>query len=205
MLALLLSGAALGFTAGISPGPLLTLVVAESLRGGWQAGVKVALAPLVTDSVLISLALRVLAPMPDWGVGAMSLAGGLLLVWMGWATARESRMEQAATAERGAARPLLKGVAVNLLNPHAILFWVTSGGPILKQGYTTLALAGPALFLLPFFALLVGSKMVIALAVGSRHRLQYGPGYRVALGASGALLALLGCWRIWEGARVLLQ
>ena len=50
MTSLLVNGLALGLYAGISPGPLLSLIIAESLRGGWPAGFRIALAPLVTDT-----------------------------------------------------------------------------------------------------------------------------------------------------------
>lgn len=42
-------GAVLGLSSGLSPGPLLALVISETLRHGVKAGVKVALAPIITD------------------------------------------------------------------------------------------------------------------------------------------------------------
>jgi len=43
-----LLGASLGFAAGVSPGPLLAIVLREALRHGAAAGMRAALAPLVT-------------------------------------------------------------------------------------------------------------------------------------------------------------
>jgi len=43
-LAYLLPGLALGLSAGISPGPLLTLVMTQTLKHGKGEGVKVSLA-----------------------------------------------------------------------------------------------------------------------------------------------------------------
>ena len=42
-------GAIFGFAAGISPGPLLTLVITETIKHNKTEGIKVALAPLITD------------------------------------------------------------------------------------------------------------------------------------------------------------
>src|SRR5689334_17746766 len=38
-------GLALGLAAGVSPGPLMVLVITQALRGGWRAGVVTAAAP----------------------------------------------------------------------------------------------------------------------------------------------------------------
>jgi threonine/homoserine/homoserine lactone efflux protein len=43
MLTYLLQGIVLGFAGGISPGPLLGLVINQTLRRGWRAGNIVAL------------------------------------------------------------------------------------------------------------------------------------------------------------------
>jgi hypothetical protein len=48
MLAYLLQGIILGFAAGISPGPMLGLVISQTLRRGWRAGNLVAVAPLIS-------------------------------------------------------------------------------------------------------------------------------------------------------------
>ncbi len=38
MLTCLVLGAGIGFVSGVSPGPVTTLVVTETLRGGWLRG-----------------------------------------------------------------------------------------------------------------------------------------------------------------------
>ncbi|MCX9013779.1 MAG: hypothetical protein OIN89_03135 [Candidatus Methanoperedens sp.] len=48
-LTFLVSGMIFGLTSGISPGPLLTLVISETLKNGSSGGMKVAVAPLITD------------------------------------------------------------------------------------------------------------------------------------------------------------
>jgi len=46
-------GIMLGTSAGFAPGPLLTLVISESLQHGVKSGAKVALAPIITDLPII--------------------------------------------------------------------------------------------------------------------------------------------------------
>lgn len=208
MIGYFITGATLGLTAGISPGPLMTLVIAESLRGGWPAGFRIALAPLVTDTVLVSIALLLIAPMPGWGLALIGVAGGAVMIWMGWGTIQSSapvvQAATAATAQSGRWGLLGKGIVTNLLNPHAFLFWVTIGGPLLREAYGTVGWPGPAAFMAPFLLLLIAAKMLLALGVSSGRRFLQGPAYRWSLGAAGAALGLLGLWQIWKGAQFFL-
>ena len=87
----LLVGLSLGAAAGISPGPLLVLVVTSSLRGGWPAGVLAAAAPLVSDAVIVTGTLLVLDRLPDATLAYIACAGALFVAWSGVATMRESR------------------------------------------------------------------------------------------------------------------
>ena len=72
----LLVGLSLGAAAGISPGPLLVLVVTSSLRGGWPAGVLAAAAPLVSDAVIVTGTLLVLDRLPDATLAYIACARG---------------------------------------------------------------------------------------------------------------------------------
>ena len=53
ILPFLFAGLVLGLSGGLVPGPLLTLVASETLRHGAAAGIRVALAPLLTDAPII--------------------------------------------------------------------------------------------------------------------------------------------------------
>ena len=58
MTASLLTGVIFGLSAGFAPGPLLTLVITQTLKHNIKEGVKVALAPLLTDLPIILAALE---------------------------------------------------------------------------------------------------------------------------------------------------
>lgn len=62
MIGFLLSGILLGLSGGLAPGPLLTLVASETLRHGARAGVRVALAPLLTDLPIVLATVSLLRP-----------------------------------------------------------------------------------------------------------------------------------------------
>ena len=57
VLSLSVAGVALGVIEGIKPGPLLTMVIRETLSGGLRAGVWTAAAPIFTDGPLIIVSL----------------------------------------------------------------------------------------------------------------------------------------------------
>ena len=59
-----LLGFSLGLSAGLAPGPLLALVIQRSLHGGLTSGLRVALAPLITDLPIVILALLLVGRLP---------------------------------------------------------------------------------------------------------------------------------------------
>ena len=54
-------GTLLGLAAGFSPGPLLVLVISETLRHTIKEGIKVSAAPLLTDIPILLVSLFILA------------------------------------------------------------------------------------------------------------------------------------------------
>jgi threonine/homoserine/homoserine lactone efflux protein len=180
----------------------MTLLLAESLRGGWPAGFRVSVAPLITDSVLVSLALLVAAPLPPWGIAAISVVGGCILMWMGWSTIR-GRAAEPSVASLPTENPLGKAVATNLLNPQAFIFWLTVGGPILKGAYGQMGVGGPLLFMASFFAIMISINLVLALTISRGRHLLRGPGYQWTLRGAGLILLLLGLSRLWAGLSAL--
>ncbi|MGB8962148.1 MAG: LysE family transporter [Pseudonocardiaceae bacterium] len=184
----LLLGLTIGFGAGVSPGPLLALVVTTSLRHGRVAGFQVAASPLVTDLPIIILALTVLGAVPGRAVAAVGTVGAAVVLKLGITTLRHARRAELPAAKDGATTHSLRhGVVVNLLSPHPWLFWLSVGGPLLITAWRHGALSGGA-FLLGFYALLVGSKVALAaLLSASRHRLSLS-WYRGLLVLSAGLL-----------------
>lgn len=197
-----LAGLGLGLGAGLAPGPLLALVITTTLARGFAAGARVALSPLVTDAVIITVSLLVVRSLPDRAAAALGVVGGLYVVWLGIDALRERPVDVEATPTHGP-DPLRRGALVNLLSPHPWLFWITVGGPVLLAAWA----ASPAAalgFLVAFFLLLIGSKVVIAaLVAGGRSRLG-GVGLRRAHIAAGVLLLITGAVLVIEFAPALL-
>lgn len=190
----LLLGLSLGFAAGIMPGPLSTLVIATSLRSGPAGGLRVALAPLITDLPIVILAVFALDRLPDWTLPAITAVGGLVVIYMGIEILRSARTETLAVKTQpsnGVNSELWRGVLVNALNPHPYLFWAALGAPTLLAGWRQSSIY-PVAFLGSFYALLVGSKMALAWLVGSRAGALSAAWYRRILLACGVAMVGLG-------------
>jgi threonine/homoserine/homoserine lactone efflux protein len=194
----LLLGLSLGIGAGVAPGPLLAVVIRSTLEGGFAAGARVAVGPLLTDVPIIGVAAVLAAALPEEALAGLGIAGGLFLVWLGVEALRDvpAPVEQATSGTAPAAGSLKRGAVVNLLNPHPWVFWIAVGVPILGDGTPGEA----ALFLVPFYAMLVGSKLTVAALLGAgRERLLRGAGPRWALRGSGVLLLAAGVALAVEG------
>ena len=113
-------GMSLGLGAGITPGPLLGLVINESLRNGWRAGVSVALAPLVGDVFVIACCLPLLAQLPPAVFALLGVGGGLYVLFLGWETLKTVSAAAVQTAETAGSvlQSLRRGLVVN---PVALL------------------------------------------------------------------------------------
>lgn len=198
----LIAGLTLGFAAGVSPGPLLTLVITRTLERGLGAGVRVALAPLLTDLPIILIALTFFAILPPLLENVLTVAGGLFVLYLAWETLRSARTAHLTTAAPdggGASADLWRGMLVNFLSPHPWLFWIGVAAPLLTNAWQSSAWAAMG-WLAGFYGLLVGSKMMVAFAVAGGRRFLNDAWYRRLLVASALLLAFFGGALLWQAA-----
>jgi threonine/homoserine/homoserine lactone efflux protein len=198
MITYILSGMLLGLSAGFTPGPLLTLVVSETLQHGTRAGVKVALAPILTDLPIIALTLFILGRLSDFNtvMAGVSFLGGLVVMFLGYQGLRTKGL--VVNPDQPRVDSLLKGIIVNLLSPYPYLFWLGVGAPIMLKG-AELSLAAAVGFVLSFYVLLVGSKLVLALLVGRSRALVTGRAYLLVMKGLGLLLVLFAIFLFREG------
>jgi threonine/homoserine/homoserine lactone efflux protein len=168
-----------GLSGGLSPGPLLTLVVSETLARGRNAGLAVSMSPLITDGPAIAAAIFLLGRVEnsEAALGIVSIAGGALLTSYGIAGLRGATVEVEETEVEGTPwASLCKGVSVNFLNPNPYLFWLTIGTPLLLEAHTKGWIASIC-FLAVFYLCLVGSKCVLAVLVARSRAVLRGRAY----------------------------
>ena len=196
----LVIGIGLGLGAGLAPGPLLALVITTSLTRGFRAGLRVALSPLVTDSIMIAVSVLLVRELPARAAGVLGVVGGLYVVWLGVEALREAPVALEAT---DGPDPLRRGLLVNLLSPHPWLFWLTVGGSVVVSAWSE-APAYAVVFVVAFFAVMIGTKVVVAAVVATSRRALTEQGLHRAHRSAGALLLLAGLLLIAEFARQLL-
>jgi threonine/homoserine/homoserine lactone efflux protein len=191
----------LGATSAISPGPLLALVVSTTLHRGFLAGLRIAVAPLLTDAPILGIGLLTLHALPAAALGGIGLAGGLFLVGLGIEQALKARhalLPSLAMPAVGGEHELLQGVVVNLLNPSPWLFVLTVMAPLLAVTWPRNP-ASAVGFVVVFYLLLVGGKIALAAAL-TILRSHFRPRlYRGALLLAALLLCAVGAGLAWRG------
>ena len=160
----LISGILFGLVAGISPGPLLTLVISETIKHNKKEGIFVASAPILTDIPIVLLSVFVLVKLSSFNLvlGTISISGALFIVYLAYESITIKGIEL--NLQKVKAQSLRKGIITNFLNPHPYLFWIAVGAPTILKGYRVNVLS-VVFFILGFYLFLVGSKIMVALIV----------------------------------------
>jgi len=195
-------GILLGLSAGFAPGPLLALVIVETIRHNVGAGIKVALAPIITDLPIVAVSVLLLSSLSEHQhlLGAISLAGGLFVLYMAYESI-SSRGYEPDPAD-GKPNSLWKGVVVNALSPHPYLFWFSVGAPMVARAMDD-SLISPVLFILGFYVFLVGSKISLAVVVARSKAFLQGRAYLLTMRALGLLLSLFALSLFVDGLELL--
>ena len=202
MLYYLSFGLILGLTAGLSPGPLLTLVVSETLQHGFPAGARIALAPIITDAPIVIVTLLVATQLSniDIAIGIVSLIGGCYVLYIAYESTRQKEYED--RQSQPGHRSLTKGVLANALSPHPYLFWLSIGAPTVAKSINANIVA-PMLFIGCFYLTLVGSKILLAGLVGKSRYLLSGAAYMYTMKFLALILGIFGIALFIDGLTLL--
>lgn len=194
------TGFVLGISAGFSPGPLMTLVVAHTLQHGTREGIKIAMAPLFTDLPIIIVATLLLSRLSNSQhvLGTISICGAVFILYLGIASWRANVPQLNAAVI--VPQSLAKGVLVNFLSPNPYLFWLTVGAPTLVTAWQR-SIWATAGFLIVFYAGLIGGKVTCSLVAGRSRQWLSGNGYRNLMRILGILLVCFAVRLAFEGIR----
>ncbi len=202
MINFLIIGTILGLSAGFTPGPLLTLVISETLQHDIKSGIKVAFVPVISDLPIIVLTLFILAKLSDFHnvLGIISLTGGFFILFMGQERIRTKGIEL--NLQEIKPKSLTKGILVNALNPHVYLFWFSVGAPIVTKAMSQNIFASLA-FISSFYVVLVGSKIALAVLVGKSKSFLVGNVYIYTMRFLGLILCILAIILFRDGLKLL--
>lgn len=196
------AGIILGLTSGISPGPLLTLVLNQTIRHNKAEGIKVALSPLITDLPIILITVLILGRLArfDMFLAVISFAGAIFLAYLGIESLRTRELSiRLQTSDSGS---LKKGIIANFLNPSPYLFWATVGTPLMLKAYKTDLLTS-ILFMMSFYVFLIGSKVVVAFLVDRTKQFMNQKFYLILMRTLGIVLIIFSLIFLYEGLKYL--
>ena len=185
------------FILAIVPGPTVTVILANSLKGGTLAGLSIIAGTqlgLVTMIAVVALGLEAVMGFMAFAFDWIKLAGAAYLIWLGFNMLRSSgELGQAAAGPAKSYRRLiLDGFLVIWSNPKALIFL----GAFLPQFVTdeaatfwqVMALGG-------FFMLIAGTTDAVYAVLGGRARtLLSAARVKIVSRISGAILMAGGVW-----------
>ena len=198
----IISGIVFGLGGGLTPGPLMTLVITETLKHGTKEGLKVALVPLITDLPVVLLSIFLLSRISEINmiIGIISLMGAVFLVYLG----SESFTFNGIEIDSSHFKPqsLKKGIIANIFNPAPILFWISVGAPTVLKAYDV-SLAASIFFIFFMYFFLVGSKLFTAMLVGKSRHLLSSRYYKLIIKILGVILFTFAILFLIDGLKLL--
>lgn len=196
------AGVLLGLSAGVSPGPLLTLVLTQSIKHNSTEGIKVAITPLITDLPIILTTLLILNRLAQFNLilAIISFVGGIFVAYLGVESIKIKGLSINLQDTKSAS--LKKGIITNLLNPSPYLFWATVGTPLLLKSFQ-INLLTTIIFLTSFYVFLVGSKIMIATLSARTKFFMNQKIYVIIMRILGIALLIFSILLILEGVKYL--
>lgn len=130
-LSVILQFAAATLVIAITPGPDMTLFVGRALAQGKAAGLACmagAMTGILIHTLLVALGLSALIVASPQAFMALKVVGAVYLIWLAFQAVRRGSAFSPAS-ETGPQRSLVRnwatGVAIDLLNPKVVLFFMT--------------------------------------------------------------------------------
>lgn len=196
------AGVLLGLTSGLSPGPLLTLVLTQTIRHNRAEGIKVALSPLITDLPIILITVLILGRLAQFDIflAIISFIGAIFLGYLGVESLRIRELNFDVKDPKSGS--LKKGIIANFLNPSPYLFWATVGTPLMFKAYKTDLLTS-IFFMASFYVFLIGSKIVVTFLVDRSKQFINQRIYLVLMRSLGVALLIFSLILLYDGIKYL--
>ena len=190
-----------GLSAGITPGPLLTLAVSETFKNNRKEGIKVAIAPLITDMPIILITTLILSKLSNFNLilGSISVLGSIFISYLAYKNIFLKNLKLK-TVEK--LKSLEKGIIANFLNPNPYLFWFTVGAPTVLRALEEVGVFAAIFFPIGFYTFLVGSQISIVTIVGKYMNFLESRIYEYLIRSTGILLLFFALLFLRDGLRL---
>ncbi|MBH32843.1 MAG: hypothetical protein CMB75_05395 [Euryarchaeota archaeon] len=167
ILASAFAGFLLAIIEGVKPGPLLTMVIRETLSGDLRSGLWTASAPIFTDGPLIIVSFFFASLIADNSgiLVLISILGAAFMFKMGIECFNIEPPSVTMILEPVSSKKAFgRGVLTNILNPNVYVFWFLIGGPIMAASVEAEPLA-PIAYALSFILCIILVKCGVAIAI----------------------------------------
>lgn len=203
LLSFLLTAATIGFSAGVTPGPLQAVFLSYAVKGGWKRALPAAFAPLVSDGPVILLVLLVLTNVPASFLRILQIAGSAFLLYLAWDSYRAFRHYQRVEelTETNGWGTLLKATVMNVLAPDPWLFWSLLNGPNLLKAWAISPWWGLG-YLIAFYGTFILTNIILISLFSATRRM----GEKVQRGlllVSAVALAGFAIYQLLQGIGVI--
>ena len=199
----ILAAAAIGFSAGVTPGPLQAVFLSYAIKGGWKKALPAAFAPLVTDGPVILLVLVILNNLPEAFLRILQIGGGIFILYLAWESFSAYRHFEGIKAAQDTNNwgTLLKAATMNILGPGPWLFWSLINGPNLLLTWGVSPWWGAA-YLVSFYGVFILTNIALIL-IFSGMRQMGEPVRRTLLLVSAVILAGFAVYQLLQGFQLI--
>ncbi len=198
---------ALALSGALTPGPLLTVTINESLKRGFITGPLLILGHGILELALIIAIVNGLGTFlkKDYVMGTVAIAGGIILLWMGWGMIKHAKRTRFSLKELPVGKtqnlhPILSGILVSLSNPYWTIWWATIG-----LGYMMTAMEYGLMGLVVFFVGHISADFLwfslVSYGVSTGRKVFSEKLYQRIVEGCGLFLLLFGIWFLVVGLR----
>ncbi|MGI6084784.1 MAG: LysE family transporter [Acetivibrionales bacterium] len=204
MLVIFLSALAVGFSGAMMPGSLLTYTIRKSMSNGARAGFIIATGHAVLEMVLILLIFMGFDTIlkTDAAQIAIGIAGGLMLVYMGFGMIINSLRDKVSITlddgSTGRSGMLVSGFIISAANPYFILWWAVVGLGFIMQSYNSLGFLGVIIYYIGHIMADFIWYGFVSVIVGTTRKFLNHKIYRTLIAVLGALLVFFGGRFVYE-------
>lgn len=178
------------------PGPSTMTVVAQTLAGGFRAGLRCIAGDLLGGVAIVGAAyggLGAVLASSSAAFFALKWAGVLYLGWMGWRQIWQARWIASANLRQGSRNSLLTGFLTGALNPKAIIFYMA----FLAQFLDAKAALGPQMLVVLATSSVIVAAVLLAYAAFAARMAEIWRGLRAQKTLSYASGTLLLGGSLW--------
>lgn len=199
---LLALGFAVGMSGALMPGPLLVYTIQEALQKGRWVGVRVILGHAIVEVFIFLLLMLGLKEVisSELFVHAVSILGGLALIWMGLNSLRNLKADLKIKLTALGHSAIVGGIIFTAFNPGFPIWWATAGTRLLLEGFQRMGMVGMLLVFVGHWGADWGWFTFVSLVTSKSSRLLFEKGWykniRITL---SVILLLIGLYFLSTG------